>query len=798
MSDADPSSDPSPPASTASPSDPAATPEVRRALPAFLAPRRATLLLLLLSVIVLGPRLGSFGLWDPYEVRLLEGATEPIPAAQLWMPVGSFKPRLPLLPIAWGIKVLGVNELGGRVPMLGLGLCTLVALLGLGWALRRERAAVLGGFALLTMPAFFLSARQVSLTLIPMLGQILAVTGLTLTCWPRREHRALSLIAGTLLATAGLGLGLLSCGGLLGLVAPLLAVTLTLALCRGPVAGQLVAGGLLGLSVLMPARFVLTLAHAEARLPLELGLGLIAIGLGTALLTRGRSGLWLFATILGIGLLPALPELKSGYSPWLAGLAHYPVSREVQVDSLLKPLGFQLLPWSGLLPLALASVFTRWRPGAAVADSVADSSADSLADAENGEAGRAAYTLLLPVAWFAATYLLGSMHGALVTEPAFPAIGALALLTGQYLDRLLTGPRTPIGAEPIAAGLSVALLLVILGRDLFFAPELLLSGQLTEALRWPAPLSSVGQALSTIGVVAGAVFGIGVLGAGVRRWALGAAMGLALLMTLATIHGLVPVVSKHVSYRGIYTKYQKLGGGALGIYGVQQSGSKIYGQSSQQLPSLTEVLTFLHKGDAENKRAFVIVGSGELAALDLNARERKLIYYVVDDSNSQFLLLSNQLAAGESDLNPLRRFISEKPPQIGHPVSATFEDRIELLGYDAPAEVSRGDEILIRLYFRVLQPPGGSYKVFLHFDGMGARFNGDHLPMEGRFPTSYWATGHYIIDEHRVPTSRLNQAAGYYQIFTGLWPGGEGARLKVTAGPHETDHRVRLGIIKVK
>jgi hypothetical protein len=160
--------------------------------------------------------------------------------------------------------------------------------------------------------------------------------------------------------------------------------------------------------------------------------------------------------------------------------------------------------------------------------------------------------------------------------------------------------------------------------------------------------------------------------------------------------------------------------------------------------------------------------------------------------------LSNQLAAGETDLNPLRRFISESPPKIGHPMAITFDDRIELLGYDVPDEVSRGDEILIRMYYRVLQPTGGSYKVFLHFDGMGSRFNGDHLPLDGRFPTSYWAPGHYITDEHRVPTSRLNQATGYYQIFTGLWPGGEGARLKVTAGPHEPDHRVRLGVIKVK
>lgn len=793
MSDAAPCSDNPAADSPDSPAAPAATapPAVAQPLPPWLRPRWATLLLLALGLLVLLPRLGGFGLWDPHEVRLLEGAGEPISLAQLWVPVGSFKPRLPLLPVVWGTRLFGVSELGGRVPMVVLGLLTLLSMLGLGRALRRERAAVLAGFALLTMPVFFLSARQVSLTLVPVLAQLLAVTGGTLLCWPRRERRLASVVLGAVLLAAGLGLGLLSCGGLLGLVAPLGAVALTLTLCQGPVAGQLLASGLLGLALIMPSRFVLTLVHADAQLSHTLGLALLALGIGTAVLTRGRRGLWLTAAVFGAGLLPALPELKSGYSPWLAGLAHWPPSREVQVDSLLKPLGFQLLPWSALLPLALASVFSTYKAGPARADG-------AVAGAAEASDGRAAYAELLPVAWFAATYLLASLHGALVTEPAFPALGALALLTGQYLERLLHEPRPPSAPERIAAGLCVALLLIILGRDLFFAPELLLSGQLTETLRWPAPLSWVGQLLSSVGVGVGVVFGLGVWLAGSRRWVLGAALALALGLALLTIHGLVPTVSHHVSYRGIYTKYQKLGGGALGIYGVQQSGSKIYGQSGQQLTSLLDVLKFLERGTEQDKRAFVIVGSGELAALDLAARERKQLYYVVDDTNSQFLLLSNRLAADEKDLNPLRRFISETPPPIAHAVSATFDDRIELIGYDAPAEVSRGDEIVIRLYYKVLTPLAGSYKVFLHFDGMGARFNGDHLPMDGRFPTSYWAKGHYITDEHRVPTSRLNQAAGYYQIFTGLWPGGDGARLKVTAGPHEPDHRVRLGIIKVK
>ena len=49
-----------------------------------------------------------------------------------------------------------------------------------------------------------------------------------------------------------------------------------------------------------------------------------------------------------------------------------------------------------------------------------------------------------------------------------------------------------------------------------------------------------------------------------------------------------------------------------------------------------------------------------------------------------------------------------------------------------------------------------------------------------------------------MPISRINNAAGYYQIFTGFWPGGDGPRLKVTAGNHESDQRVRIGVIRVK
>jgi hypothetical protein len=128
-------------------------------------------------------------------------------------------------------------------------------------------------------------------------------------------------------------------------------------------------------------------------------------------------------------------------------------------------------------------------------------------------------------------------------------------------------------------------------------------------------------------------------------------------------------------------------------------------------------------------------------------------------------------------------------------VQVDFEGKVELLGYDLPAEVDRSHEIKIRLYFKVNQPLGGSYKVFIHLDGQAARINGDHVPLEGSFPTQYWVPGFYITDEHSIIPDRATQQAGYYQIFMGFFSGDR--RLKVVSGPQDGDNRVKLGSVHI-
>ncbi len=44
----------------------------------------------------------------------------------------------------------------------------------------------------------------------------------------------------------------------------------------------------------------------------------------------------------------------------------------------------------------------------------------------------------------------------------------------------------------------------------------------------------------------------------------------------------------------------------------------------------------------------------------------------------------------------------------------------------------------------------------------------------------------------------MTTPAGTYTVYMGFWPGGEGKRLKVTAGPNDGADRVRLGTIEIK
>ena len=93
-----------------------------------------------------------------------------------------------------------------------------------------------------------------------------------------------------------------------------------------------------------------------------------------------------------------------------------------------------------------------------------------------------------------------------------------------------------------------------------------------------------------------------------------------------------------------------------------------------------------------------MVPTDELAALDAAFKQARVPYFVVDASSSRFLLITNQLASGQRDDNPLSNNVwtppaaairtREPPWRWRVTLSATFGDAVELVGADLPDQRS--------------------------------------------------------------------------------------------------------------
>ncbi len=726
----------------------------------------APLVVLALGLCLCVPLVGSFGLWDPAEVRVADLAKEVAQSGGWAMRPSAPRPPLPVWIVVAGFKVFGVGELGGRLPVALMSVLALAACYWLGAGFLRRRGALLGAVALATMPAFFLGARQLTTNVMPLLAATLAVGGLARAAWPRPERDSLGpRLLDLAIGVVGLLLGQLSSGTMMGVAVPLTAVGLALVCAGGPLGA-----------------WVALLATAAAT--------------------------WV-GVLVGWKLALAAPGHPPAYTALLGGTPR-PSAHAVTLVTQLVQIGFGGFPWVVLLPLAAARAFAQ-RRAAAAATKNAPPPTGEIQSAAAGPApappaapapepdepwrSHARFGKLLLLSWALVAYVAATLAQATVGELAFPALAAIALAAGGWLDEALDEP------QPLAlAGIVAAVFAAILAHDFFLAPEKWAGAHVLEGIKWPGPLVAAPWVILFLGLAWAGALALGLaLKPGRGRELLWAAPAVAVVAALVGVYWVTPSVSKHLSYKGLFTKYKQIGAGSeIGKYRVP--GNMVYDLPSTKITDLSglpQMFQFL----AKPSRVFVLAASEELAPIDQYAKQQpaqeKPLYYVVDDSNSRVLLLSNQLGAQESDLNPLKRQIVRalaRPPQ--HEVHADFEGKVELVGYDLPAELQRGRNFKITLYYKVNQPVGGAYKVFLHFDGPGTRFNGDHIPLEGRFPTNYWVPGYYIIDEHEMEPDRATAPSGTYQVFTGMFLGDR--RLHVASGPNDGEHRVRLGVVRVK
>ncbi len=123
-------------------------------------------------------------------------------------------------------------------------------------------------------------------------------------------------------------------------------------------------------------------------------------------------------------------------------------------------------------------------------------------------------------------------------------------------------------------------------------------------------------------------------------------------------------------------------------------------------------------------------------------------------------------------------------------LDTTFGDRVELLGYDAPARSAQpGDEISLQLYWRLPLPADRNYSVFVHLvDENGVIIaQRDMYPGQGLIATGETEPGYAWTDRYtaRIPASALAPTSLRWQV--GVYDPFTGQRLPITRGAGSGD-----------
>jgi len=757
------------------------------------------------------------------------------------------------------------DELGARLPLALLGLLALAATFYLGFRLGGARAGLLSALIMLGMPLFILQSRQLTSDIGAITGSTLLMAGLAGLAWPaegRALHRLWLYPVDALLVAVGAVISYAATGALLGLVPVVggvaLASLVALIADRGPSAfspGTAPAGGaplgernwrLIHLLIAASLATIACLVLLEWVLAATFDIGDPKPGAGQLFgagiipspdYVPALGGVWKSAGNLERNFDSVFEQIAFGAFPWIAlgpiALAHLAMGGRRGRRAWA---GYLMFGWASIA-WAVATVMNRkvgpvhYPALAALATGIALWLDDLIAARRWGEADdgpreslaervRARFGVhpVLPLAALftaAAAVVLGkdlqefaeqmtSVHilGSKVTYPKdlLDKLDLLVLAFGFAvpigLALWLWVPRRPrIGsvwvefpAFPALMSLAYLLFLVGLHREikpvLVVAALLLIAGVVSLLFLQPRRRRDYFAALA---------YRLG-------RTGIPTAVGVVLVGGLWLAHCWTPDLSGKLSSKDLFAAYQKYRqpGDRLGVMGTTGSGPKYYaGGTFTRIDDRNELMSFL--GDSH--RSFALVPASELCPLHRSARG-KFDYAVLDDSNASFLLIANQLPDGASDRNRLARTIlRDRPPAVGDKVIASYDDKIELVGVDMPRQVSRGSSFQMTLYFRVVHPVGGSWKLFVHFDGGGLRFQGDHDPVETvRCGTNFWQEGDYIVDRFTVTAGDVSYEKTAYTARVGFFQGASGnwKNMKVIVGPKDDNDRVPVGTIMVR
>jgi len=125
-------------------------------------------------------------------------------------------------------------------------------------------------------------------------------------------------------------------------------------------------------------------------------------------------------------------------------------------------------------------------------------------------------------------------------------------------------------------------------------------------------------------------------------------------------------------------------------------------------------------------------------------------------------------------------------PPMQHRSDVEFGKQIRLLGYDlkSPVGKSSQQQVALTLYWQAMVAPQGDYKVFAHlFDPTNEKIAAQHdaLPLDGHYPTSWWAAGEVVSET--VTLDLTGVKPGAYRLAVGLYDANTMTRL-AALGPN--------------
>jgi 4-amino-4-deoxy-L-arabinose transferase-like glycosyltransferase len=266
-----------------------------------------------------------------------------------------------------------------------------------------------------------------------------------------------------------------------------------------------------------------------------------------------------------------------------------------------------------------------------------------------------------------------------------------------------------------------------------------------------------------------------------------------------------PALANQLSPKEVFESYEKdhKGDEPLALFGVGGRTAAYYaGGQPTSLTDTSGAYNWLMGG--HGNRRFVAMKADELPKLNQLYRERvqpRANLPVIDARSSQIILASSS-SDSEKNQNPLGKILLSDFPRPQHKLDVNMDDKLEVLGYDLTDgggklvdSIAPGRKYRMRTYFKVLAPITTEWEAFIHIDGFHRRHNGDHKPMDGKYPFALWLKDDLLVDDYEIALEP-NFSPGPYTLYFGLFVGE--TRLKVKSGPSDGDNRIDGGTIRVQ